>query len=141
MHATRAAVEEGIVPCGGVALLRCLPPLEKLKLEDPDEQVGVNILKRAMEEPIRQIVNNAGFEGSVVVDTVKKEPGNFGFNAEIGEYRDLISDGIIDPTKVTRIALQNAISIAGLMVTTEALVTDIEEKEKSPTMPPGGEMY
>lgn len=112
-----------------------------MKLEDPDEQVGVNILKRAMEEPIRQIANNAGFDGSVVVDTVKNETGSFGFNAEVGEYRDLIADGIIDPTKVTGIALQNAVSIAGLMITTEALITDIKEKEKAPSMPPGGEMY
>ena len=141
MHATRAAVEEGVVPGGGMALLRCLPSLEKLKLEDADEQVGVNILKRAMEEPIRQIANNAGFEGSVVVDIVKKKEGSFGFNAELGEYRDLISDGIIDPTKVTRIALQNAVSIAGLMITTEALITDIKEKEMALMTPPGGEMY
>ena len=139
MHATKAAVEEGIVPGGGVALLRAVSALEKLKLDNPDEQVGVNILKRSMEEPIRQIALNAGFEGSVVVDKVKREKGSLGFNAETGEYSDLIEDGIIDPTKVTRIALQNAASIASLMLTTEALVTDIKEKEPSmPAMPPGG---
>ncbi|MGA1875249.1 MAG: chaperonin GroEL [bacterium] len=139
MHATRAAVEEGIVPGGGVALLRAVSALEKLQLDNPDEQIGVNILKRSIEEPIRQRALNAGFEGSVVVDKVKREKGSLGFNAETGQYSDLIEDGIIDPTKVTRIALQNAVSIASLMLTTEALVTDIKEKEPSmPAMPPGG---
>jgi len=139
MNATRAAVEEGVVPGGGVALLRVVSALENIKLDSTDAQVGVNILRRAMEEPIRQIANNAGLEGSVVVDKVKREKGNIGLNANTGEYSDLIVDGVIDPTKVTRIALQNAASISGLMITTEALITDIKEEEKtSPVMPPGG---
>jgi chaperonin GroEL len=137
MNATRAAVEEGIVPGGGVALLRCLSALDKLKLEG-DEAIGVRIIRRALEEPIRQIADNAGVEGSIVVQKVKEGSGNFGFNAETGEYEDLLKAGIIDPTKVTRTALQNAASIAGLMITTEALITDIKEEEKSPMMPPGG---
>lgn len=130
MHATRAAVEEGVVPGGGVALLRAVSALEQLRFDDPDEQVGINILKRAMEEPILQIANNAGFIGAVVVDKVKMEKGSFGFNAETGEYGDLTAEGIIDPTKVTRIALQNAAGIGGLLLTTETLVTDIKEKAK-----------
>ncbi|MGA1791482.1 MAG: chaperonin GroEL [bacterium] len=137
MNATRAAVEEGIVPGGGVALVRCLSALDKLKLEG-DEAIGVRIIRRALEEPIRQIANNAGVEGSIVVQKVKEGSGNFGFNAETGEYEDLLKAGIIDPTKVTRTALQNAASIAGLMITTEALITDIKEEEKAPMMPPGG---
>jgi len=139
MHATRAAVEEGVVPGGGVALLRCIPALDKLKLSG-DEATGVNIVKRALEEPIRQIAENAGVEGSIVVQRVKEETGNFGFNAETGAYEDLMKEGIIDPTKVTRTALQNASSIAALMITTEALITDIKEEEKTPAMPPGGGM-
>ena len=139
MHATRAAVEEGIVPGGGVALIRCIPALDKLKLQG-DEATGVTIIKRALEEPIRQIAENAGVEGSIVVQKVKDGTGNFGFNAETGDYEDLMSAGIIDPTKVTRTALQNASSIASLMITTEALVTDIKEEEKTPAMPPGGGM-
>jgi chaperonin GroEL len=137
MNATRAAVEEGIVPGGGVALVRCLSALDKLKLEG-DEAIGVKIIRRALEEPIRQIADNAGVEGSIVVQKVKEGSGNFGFNAETGEYEDLLKAGIIDPTKVTRTALQNAASIAGLMITTEALITDIKEEEKAPMMPPGG---
>ena len=137
MNATRAAVEEGIVPGGGVALVRCLSALDKLKLEG-DEAIGVRIIRRALEEPIRQIANNAGVEGSIVVQKVKEGSGNFGFNAETAEYEDLLKAGIIDPTKVTRTALQNAASIAGLMITTEALITDIKEEEKAPMMPPGG---
>ncbi|MGA1796709.1 MAG: chaperonin GroEL, partial [bacterium] len=139
MHATRAAVEEGVVPGGGVALLRCLPALDKLNLSG-DEATGVNIVKRALEEPIRQIAENAGVEGSIVVQKVKEGTGNFGFNAEDGTYDDLMKEGIIDPTKVTRTALQNAASIAALMITTEALITDIKEEEKAPAMPPGGGM-
>jgi len=139
MNATRAAVEEGIVPGGGVALIRCLPALEKLKLEG-DEGIGVNIIKRALEEPIRQIAENAGAEGSIVVQKVKEHTANFGYNAETNQYEDLMKAGIIDPTKVTRTALQNASSIAGLMITTEALITDIKEEEKTPPMPPGGGM-
>jgi chaperonin GroEL len=138
MHATRAAVEEGIVPGGGVALLRCIPALDKLKLEG-DEQVGVNIVRRALEEPLRMIVVNAGHEGAVVVDKVRQNPEpTFGFNADIEQYEDLVKSGVIDPTKVTRTALQNAASIAALLLTTEALVSDIKEEEKAPAMPPGG---
>jgi chaperonin GroEL len=139
LHATRAAVEEGIVPGGGVAYLRCLPLIDKLNLEG-DEKVGANIIKRALEEPIRKIAENAGVEGSIVVQKVKEGKGGFGFDAESEIYTDLMEAGIIDPTKVTRIALQNAASIAALMVTTEALVTDIPEKEKTPAMPHGGGM-
>ncbi|MEF9475841.1 MAG: chaperonin GroEL, partial [Candidatus Mariimomonas ferrooxydans] len=139
LHATRAAVEEGIVPGGGVALLRCIPALEKLKVEGDDEMIGVEITKRALEEPIRQIVTNAGLEGSVIVEKVKsnKEP-NFGFDANVEEYADMIKAGIIDPTKVTRYALQNAASISALMLTTSVMVADIPEPEKAPDMPPGG---
>jgi chaperonin GroEL len=129
MHATRAAVEEGIVPGGGTALLRCLPALEKLKLHD-DEAIGVNIVRRALEEPTRQIVQNAGHEGAVVVGRVRdSKDENLGFNAESGEYTDLVKAGVIDPAKVTRLALQNAASIAALMLTTEVLVADIKEEE------------
>src|SRR5713226_2886682 len=128
MHATRAAVEEGIVPGGGVALLRCIPALDKLKLHD-DEAIGVNIVKRALEEPLRQIAQNAGHEGAVVVGRVREsKEENFGFNAETGEFGDLVKAGVIDPAKVTRLALQNAASIAALMLTTEALVADIKEE-------------
>jgi chaperonin GroEL len=138
MHATRAAVEEGIVPGGGVALLRCVPPLEKLKLSG-DESVGVNIVRRALEEPLRMIAVNAGFEGAVVAEKVRQNADpNFGFNAETEEYEDLVKSGVIDPTKVTRTALQNASSIAALLLTTEALVSEIKEEEKAPPMPPGG---
>jgi len=138
MHATRAAVEEGIVPGGGVAFIRALPALEKLKLEH-DEQIGVNIVKRALEEPLRMIASNAGHEGAVVIGKVKesKEP-NYGFDAASEEYTDMISAGILDPAKVTRTALQNAASISGLMLTTEALVSEIPEEEKAPAGPPMG---
>jgi len=134
MHATRAAVEEGIVPGGGVALLRASAVLDTLKLDDADEKVGAQLLKRALEEPIRQIAINAGHEGSVVVEKVKNDKDNNGFNAATEEYGDMLSFGIIDPTKVTRYALENAASIAGLMLTTEALITDLPEKDK-PAMP------
>ncbi len=138
LHATRAAVEEGIVPGGGVAFLRAIPALDKLKL-DGDEAVGVSIVKKALEEPIRLISENAGVEGSIVVNRVKDEKGAFGFNAESEQYEDLVVSGVIDPTKVTRIALENAASIASLLVTTEALVADKpEEKKPGPPMPPGG---
>jgi chaperonin GroEL len=130
MHATRAAVEEGIVPGGGAALLRCLGAIEKLKLHD-DEAVGVGIVKRALEEPARQIAHNAGFEGAVVIGKVRESKDeNFGFNADSGEYVDLVKAGVIDPAKVTRLALQNAASIAGLMLTTEALVAELKEDDK-----------
>jgi len=143
MHATRAAVEEGIVPGGGVALIRCISALDKLKLTD-DEAIGVNIVKRALEEPLRQIALNAGQEGAVIVGRIREsKDDNFGFNAETEEFGDLVKAGVIDPAKVTRLALQNAASIAGLMLTTEALVADIKEEEKKAAgggMPPGGGM-
>jgi chaperonin GroEL len=130
MHATRAAVEEGIVPGGGVALLRCIPVLDRLKLDD-DEAIGVNIVKRALEEPTRQIAINAGHEGAVVVARVRDSKNeNFGFNAATGEFEDLLRAGVIDPTKVTRLALQNAASIAALMLTTEALIADYQGEDK-----------
>ncbi|MFH2013152.1 MAG: chaperonin GroEL [Pseudomonadota bacterium] len=136
LNATRAAVEEGIVPGGGVAFLRVLPALEKLKLE-ADQQFGVNIVKRALEEPIRWIANNAGQEGSIVVERVKKEKGAFGFNAQTEKYEDLIKAGIIDPTKVTRCALQNAASVSSLLLTTEAMIADMPKDDKGSMMPPG----
>jgi chaperonin GroEL len=137
LNATRAAVEDGIVPGGGVAFIRAMNALEKAELSG-DEQLGVNLVKRALEEPVRQIANNAGFEGSVVVQRVMGGKGNFGFNAEIGDYEDLMKAGIIDPTKVTRFALQNAASVAGLLLTTEAMVAEKPEKKKPemPQMPP-----
>ena len=129
MHATRAAIEEGIVPGGGTAFLRCLPALEKLKLQDADEGTGVNIVKRALEEPTRQIAQNAGHEGAVIVGRIRESKDeNFGFNAESGEFVDMIRAGMIDPAKVTRLALQNAASIAGLMLTTEALIANIARR-------------
>src|ERR1700758_1388657 len=148
MHATRAAVEEGIVPGGGVALLRCIPALDRLKA-DGDEATGINIVKRALEEPLRQIAYNAGFEGAVVIGKVRdSKDENYGFNAESDEYGDMVKMGVIDPAKVTRLALQNAASIAGLMLTTEALVADIREDEKKAASAaphgggmPGGGMY
>ncbi|MBI5026086.1 MAG: chaperonin GroEL [Nitrospirae bacterium] len=140
LHATRAAVEEGIVPGGGVALLRCISALDKLKL-DRDQQIGVEITKRALEEPIRQIVNNAGLEGSVVVEKVKGNKNtNYGFDANKEEFVDMLQAGIIDPTKVTRYALQNAASVAALMLTTAVMITEIPEEEKAPKMPHGGGM-
>jgi chaperonin GroEL len=140
LNATRAAVEEGIIPGGGVALLRCLPALKTLKL-DNDKQIGVEIVRRALEEPIRQIVNNAGIEGSVVVEKVKHAKEiNYGFDADKEEYVDMIKIGIIDPTKVTRYALQNAASVAALMLTTSVMITDIPEEKPEPPMPPGGGM-
>jgi chaperonin GroEL len=143
LSATRAAVEEGIVPGGGVALLTSIKALDGVKMTHDDEQVGVNILKRALEEPIRRIVGNAGQDGSVVVREVRqmaKDKKHFGYDVISGEYVDMIKAGIIDPVKVTRGALQNATSIASMILTTEALVTDIPEKEKAPAMPPGGGM-
>jgi chaperonin GroEL len=143
MHATRAAVEEGIVPGGGVALVRAAKALEKFEIfkageGDPDEQIGVNIVRRALEEPLRQIVQNAGKEGAVVVERVRSEKSeNVGFNAQTEEFEDLVKAGVIDPAKVTRTALQNAASIAGLMLTTEAMVSELPEDEKSPAMPGG----
>jgi len=141
LNATRAAVEEGIVPGGGVAYLRCLKALDKLELSG-EAQMGVNLIKRALEEPVRQIANNAGFEGSVVVQKVREGKGNFGFNAETGEYEDMMKAGIIDPTKVTRFALQNAASVASLLMTTEAMVAE-KPKKKTPAAPamPPEDMY
>jgi len=140
LHATRAAVEEGIVPGGGVALLRSITALDKLKLDDLDQRIGVDIVKRSLEEPIRQIVTNAGLEGSVIVDKVKSsKDANYGFDAASETYVDMIKAGIIDPTKVTRYALQNAASVSSLMLTTSVMVTDLpEEKSDMPGMPPGG---
>jgi chaperonin GroEL len=143
MHATRAAVEEGIVPGGGVTFIRAQKALEVVKLDDEDEQVGVNIVKRALEEPLRQIAQNAGQEGSIVVEKVRAETNpNFGFNAQTERYEDLVKAGVIDPTKVARTALQNASSIASLLLTTEAVVAEIpEEKKKGAGTPmPGGDM-
>lgn len=135
--ATKAAVEEGVVPGGGVALIRAVKALDSLKLEDNEEMVAVQILRRALEEPTRIIASNAGFEGAVVVDEIKKHEGNYGFNAQTGKYEDLVKAGIIDPTKVTRSALQNAVSVAGMFLTTEAIVTDLPKKDE-PAMPPMG---
>ena len=137
LHATRAAVEEGIIPGGGVAFLRAIPALDRLKLQG-DEAIGVSIVKKALEEPIRLIAENSGTEGSIVVNKVKEKEGTFGFNAETGEYEDLMKSGVIDPAKVARIALENASSIASLLITTEALVTEKPEEKKTPPMPPGG---
>ena len=141
MNATRAAVEEGIVPGGGVALVRCIGALDKIKIK-AEQKLGVKVVMRAMEEPLRQIANNAGYEGSVVIDKVKNSEGSFGFNAETNTYEDLIAAGVIDPTKVVRFALQNAASVASLMLTTEAMVADKPEKNQGgggmPGMPPGG---
>jgi len=140
LHATRAAVEEGVVPGGGVALIRVLKALETLKGANAEQDVGINILRRAIEEPLRQIVANAGAEPSVVLNKVKEGEGNFGYNAATEEYGDLIAMGILDPTKVTRTAVQNAASIAGLMITTEALVAELPKKDDHAHMPPGGGM-
>ena len=137
MHATKAAAEEGIVPGGGVAFLRAVKSLEKIKLEDEDEQIGVNIIRRALEEPVRQIALNAGHEGAIVVAKVRdSKNANFGFNADSEKYEDLVAAGVIDPTMVARTALENAASIAGLLLTTEALITDLPEDEKASA--PGG---
>jgi chaperonin GroEL len=138
LHATRAAVEEGIVAGGGVALIRAQKAIENLRGLNDDEKVGVQIVRRAVEEPMRQLANNAGAEGALIVEEVKKRKGNEGYDVAKGEYVDLVKAGIVDPTKVTRSALQNAASIAALLLTTEAIVTEIPEKEKAPSMPPGG---
>ncbi len=135
LHATRAAVEEGIVPGGGVALIRCLNAIDGVKPSNDDEQIGVAIVKRAIEYPIRALAANAGVEGSIVVEEVKRRKGNDGYNVATGDYEDLVKAGVVDPKKVTRTALQNAASIAGLLLTTECLVTEIPEKDKKA---PGG---
>jgi chaperonin GroEL len=139
LHATRAAVEEGIVPGGGVAFIRAQKVLETLALEG-DEKIGLEIVRRAIEQPLRTLADNAGKEGALIVQEVKKRKGNEGYNVSTAEYEDLVKAGVVDPTKVTRSALQNAASISGLLLTTEALVTEIPEKEKTPPMPPGGGM-
>jgi len=139
LHATRAAVEEGIVAGGGVALLRCQDAIDGLALEG-DEKVGAAIIRRALEEPMRQLAINAGDEGATVVQNVRAKKGNVGYNAATGEYEDLFKAGVLDPAKVTRTALQNAASIAGLLLTTEVLIADLPEPEKAPAGPPGGDM-
>jgi chaperonin GroEL len=136
LNATKAAVEEGIVPGGGVALLRAIPALDKVEVEDDEEQFGVNIVKKALEAPIREIADNAGADGSIVAEKVKAGKGSFGFNAEAEEYEDLVKAGIIDPTKVVRSALQNASSVAGLLITTECMVADKPEEEEEGAGPP-----
>jgi chaperonin GroEL len=135
LHATRAAVEEGIVAGGGVALIRCISAIEAVKTSNEDEAIGVGIIKRAVESPLRALAANAGEEGSVIVDKVKKSKGNEGYNVATGQYEDLVKAGVVDPKKVTRSALQNAASIAGLLLTTECLITDLPEKDKPA---PGG---
>lgn len=141
MHATKAAAEEGIVPGGGVAFIRALSGLQNMKLADQDEQTGVNIVRRALEEPVRQIAQNAGHEGAVIVGRVREsDETNFGFNADSEEFVNLVDAGVIDPTMVARTALQNASSIASLLLTTEALITEIPEEEKAAPPAPHGEM-
>ena len=139
LHATRAAVEEGIIPGGGITLLRAQPSLDKIKTSDPDEQVGIRIVRRALEEPTRIIADNAGVEGSIVVEKIRSSKDkNFGYNAQTDTYENLTEAGVIDPTKVTRTALQNAASVAGLLLTTECVVVEKKEEEKAPPMPGGG---
>ena len=139
LSAVRAAVEEGIVPGGGVALLRCQDEISKVKFSSPDEKVGGKIVMKALEAPLRQIAENSGLEGSVVINQVKKEATNVGLNAETEKYEDLVKSGIVDPTKVVRVELQNAASMAGLLLNSETLITDIPEKKEG-GMPPGGGM-
>jgi len=141
LHATRAAVEEGVVPGGGVALIRSMNILDKVQVDNEDQRTGVNIVKAAMESPMRVIVENAGEEGSVIVQKVKNGKDDYGYNARENRYEKMYSAGIIDPTKVVRLALENAASIASLLLTTEAVVTEEPEKEAPmPPMPPGGGM-
>jgi chaperonin GroEL len=142
LHATRAAVEEGIVPGGGTALVRAIPALDKVKPSNDDERAGVDIVRRAIEEPLRQICANAGIEGSVVINKVKEGKADFGFNARTETYENLFKTGVIDPTKVTRVALENAASISGMLLTTECLIVDKPEEKGAAAMPqmPGGGM-
>jgi chaperonin GroEL len=140
LHATRAAVEEGIVPGGGVAYLRSIKKLDEVKTDNEDQKIGVEIIRRSVEEPIRLIVENAGLEGSVVVNKIKEGKDDYGFNAQTEKYENLIQAGVIDPTKVARIALENAASVAGLLLTTEATIVEKPEKDKAPQMPHGGGM-
>ncbi|MCC7301263.1 MAG: chaperonin GroEL [Bacteroidia bacterium] len=137
LHATRAAVEEGIIPGGGVAYIRCIDGLDKLKGANEDEQTGVLIVKRALEEPLRQIVANCGGEGSIVVQKIREGKGDYGYNARTEEYENLLAAGVIDPTKVARVALENAASVAGMLLTTECVLSDIKEDKPAPAMPPG----
>jgi chaperonin GroEL len=139
LHATRAAVEEGVVPGGGVALMRAVKGIASLQGSNEDQNVGINILRKAVEEPLRQIVANAGEEPSVVLNKVAEGKGNFGMNAQTGEYGDLVEMGVVDPTKVARTALQNASSVASLMLTTDAMVAELPKDDK-PSMPGGGGM-
>ncbi|MBW2647929.1 MAG: chaperonin GroEL, partial [Deltaproteobacteria bacterium] len=138
LNATKAAVEEGVIVGGGVAFVRCIPELEKMEL-GADQQFGVNIVKRALEEPLRQIVKNAGYDGSIVVEKVKAEKGNFGFNAETEKYEDLMKAGVIDPTKVARLALQNAASVAALLLTTDVVITEKPKKKGQHAYPEGAD--
>jgi len=139
LHATRAAVEEGIIPGGGVALLRSIDSLKKVKVDD-EQKVGVDIMRRALEEPIRQIATNAGAEASIIVQNVRDGKDDYGFDARIDDYVNMFAAGIIDPAKVARVAVENAASIAGMVLTTEAAITEVPEEEKMPPMPPGGDM-
>jgi chaperonin GroEL len=145
LHATRAAIEEGIIPGGGVAYLRAIPALNKLVGDNEDENTGIAIIKRALEEPLRQIVQNCGLEGSVIVQKVKEGKGDYGFNARSEVYENLFEAGVIDPTKVARVALENAASIAGMLLTTECVISDIKEENPAPMPNPGmggmGGMY
>jgi chaperonin GroEL len=139
LSATRAAVEEGIVPGGGTVLIRAAEALKKLKLSDPDEQTGVEILRKALLSPVKIIAQNSGFEGAVILEKVSQsKEKNFGFDAGKGEFGDMLVNGIVDPAKVTRSAVENAVSVAGMILTTEALIADQPENEKMPAMPPGG---
>jgi len=140
LHATRAAVEEGVVPGGGVAFIRAISALKDIKGINDDQNVGIHILRRALEEPLRQIVANAGEDASVILNKVQEGKGDFGYDAARGEFGSLIELGIIDPTKVTRIALQNAASVSGLLLTTEAMVSDAPKEESAPPMPDMGGM-
>ena len=146
LHATRAAVEEGIVPGGGVALINAAPALDKVSVTNDDEKFGVQILRRALEEPMRQLAKNAGEDGPVIIDTVRrmhkdKGDSSYGYNVLTNEFGSMLEQGVVDPVKVTRSAVQNAVSIAGLLLTTEALITDIPEETAAPQMPGGGMDY
>jgi chaperonin GroEL len=136
LHATRAAIEEGIIPGGGVAYIRAIGSLKNLKGENEDQKIGIDIVRRALEEPLRQIANNAGKEGSVIVNAVMKGKGDYGYNARLDQFVNMIEAGVIDPTKVARVALENAASIAGMLLTTECVLSEI--KEETPAMPAGG---
>ena len=139
LHATRAAVEEGIIPGGGVAYIRSVKKLDEVKTDNLDQKTGVNIIRRVLEEPLRQIAANAGYDGAVVVNEVKNGKDDYGFNAQTEKYENLIKSGVIDPTKVARIAIENASSVAGLLLTTEATIVEKpEKKDAMPSMPPGG---